>query len=154
MTLIYLLEKFCLVRYSRIQSYTMADAPDCIHPYTYQTKQLLGFDRNGSYLDPHKNKMSSFQIFSKPDCSCQCPDLLKRSSCSTEDGLRYWDESTCQCLCSKDSFDICQDGYVFDFHSSCRYVIVTWQVSTAQNEGGYTIKRIYFDGTTILRAFL
>ena len=29
--------------------------------------------------------------------------------------------SSCQCLCSKSSFEICDDGRVFDFHSACRF---------------------------------
>ena len=38
-------------------------------------------------------------------------------------GLRVWDESSCRCFCSKESFRVCEEGKIFDFGLTCRWKI-------------------------------
>ena len=60
-----------------------------------------------------------FQSFREEDCSCQCKNRKERLLCQAN-VHKTWDDDACTCSCLPKSFEICQEGQVFDFVGTCR----------------------------------
>jgi len=69
-----------------------------------------------------KENCNKLQYYHEPSCGCFCNNPEERSECISSN--KVWDPNTCQCHCPLDTIQPCPTGYIFDFSSSCKCVLV------------------------------
>ncbi|TRY67195.1 hypothetical protein TCAL_08052 [Tigriopus californicus] len=104
-----------------------------------KTIEVLLLDKNGNYkcgetqvefhesckcgCDLEATTCSAVQFYDHGVCKCRCQDIRAHQRCihyGTKQ--KFWDESSCRCICRAEMFKACSTGFVYDGLETCSCV--------------------------------